>query len=81
MVPGKSELQGHTKTAAHVKNVKSQKDTQSITAFGEVRNKPAVKAGVALIERKNISFTLLDSLMKTLHDVADDSKTVKKHEL
>ena len=37
-VPEKSELQGHTKPATHVKikNVKSQKDNQSITALGEI---------------------------------------------
>ena len=32
---------------------------------------------VALIVRKNVSFTFLDSLLETLHGVANDSKAIQ----
>jgi hypothetical protein len=51
-----------------------------MTSFASVRNHNTVKAElnvVALIARKNISFNFLDSLLETLHGIADDSKAIK----
>ena len=51
-----------------------------MTSFVQVRDLSIVKAElnvVALIARKNISFHFLDSLVETLHGMANDSKAVK----
>ena len=80
LVPGKSELIGHTKTTLHIKRSKTAQDNHSMTSFTNVRDPDTVKAElnvVALIARKNISFNFLDSLLETLHGIADDSKAIK----
>lgn len=51
-----------------------------MTSFAVTKNSATVKAElnvVALIARKNISLNFLDSLVNTLHGIADDSKGIK----
>ena len=80
LVPGKSELIGHTKTALHIKRSKTAQENHPMTSFSTVTNHNTVKAElnvVVLIARKNISFNFMDSLLETLHEIADDSKAIK----
>ncbi|CAM1331742.1 Uncharacterised protein r2_g4065 [Pycnogonum litorale] len=51
-----------------------------MSSFVMVRDSSTIKAElnvVALIARKNISFNFLDSLVSTLHGIANDSKAIK----
>ena len=55
LVPGKSELIGHTKTALHIKHSKTAQENHPMTSFSTVTNYNTVKAElnvVALIARK-----------------------------
>jgi hypothetical protein len=59
LVPGKSELIGHTKTGLHIKCSKTAEENHPMTSFANVTNNSTVKAELnvaALIARKNISF-------------------------
>ena len=80
LVPGKSELIGHSKSSLHVRNAKTVDETQPMTSFVTSKESPMIKAElnvVALIAQKNVSFNFLDSLLQTLHGIAEDSKAVK----
>uniref|UniRef100_UPI00358E6B22 uncharacterized protein isoform X4 n=1 Tax=Myxine glutinosa TaxID=7769 RepID=UPI00358E6B22 len=81
LVPGKSELIGHTKTSLHLQRAKTCQQSRPISSFAVTRDSTTVKAElnvVALIARKNISLNFLDSLVATLHGIADDSKGIKE---
>ena len=80
LVPGKSELIGHTKSMVHVQRAKAVEENRPMSSFVAVRDSSTIKAElnfVALIARKNISFNFLDSLVSTLHGIANDSKGIK----
>ena len=70
LVPGMSELIGHTKTALHIKRSKTAQENHPVTSFAIVKDYDTVKAElnvVELIAKRNISFNFLDSLPETLH--------------
>ena len=80
LVPGKSELLKHTNTALHVQCSKTVVENRPMEAFVTTKEPSVVKAElnvVALIVRKNVSFNFLDSLLETLHGVANDSKAIQ----
>ena len=77
LVPGKSELIGHSKSSLHVQNAKTVDGTQPMTAFVTSKESPVIKAELNVVAQKNVSFNFLDSLLQTLHGIADDSKAVK----
>ena len=63
LVPWRSELIGHTKSAQHIRLSKQVADNQSLMNFVDSKDFPKVKAElntVALMVRKNISFNFLD---------------------
>ena len=79
LVPGKSELISRSKGHLHLRNAKTVKVLQPITAFVTSNESAVMKAElnvVALVAQKNVSFNFLDSLLKTLHGLADGSKAV-----
>ena len=80
LVAGKSELIGHTKSSQHARNMKTVQTNQPVSNFVQVASFPQIKAelnAVALIARRNLSFSFLDHLTKTVHFVADDSKVIR----
>ena len=75
LVPGKSELQSHTKSASHIQNMKTVSQVAPMTSFVQTINSSIVKAKlniVALIARNNLSFNLSDSLLATFHAILPD---------
>jgi len=76
---GNSELISHTKSAQHIRNMKTVETTRPVTEFIAVSSYSRIKAElntVALVARKTLSFQFLDQLMETLHFVANDSKAI-----
>ncbi|KAK4307141.1 hypothetical protein Pmani_021100 [Petrolisthes manimaculis] len=81
LVPGKSELMGHRNTSLHVQRAKTGQQNQLLSSFAVTRDSTTVKAElnvVVLIARKNISLNFLDSLVTTLHGIADYSKGIRE---
>lgn len=80
LAPGKSELKGHIETSLHKQRARVCKQSRSLSSFIATRDSATIRAElnvVALIARKNISFNFLDSLVATLHGIADDSNAIK----
>ena len=80
LVPGKSELLKHAKTASHVQCSKTVEENRPMEAFLINKEPTVVKAElnvIARIVRKNVSFNFLDSLLEMLHGVANDSKAIQ----
>ncbi|KAK3891156.1 hypothetical protein Pcinc_004946 [Petrolisthes cinctipes] len=72
---------GHRNTSLHVQRAKTGQQNQLLSSFAVTRDSTTVKAElnvVALIARKNISLNFLDSLVATLHGIADDSKGIRE---
>ena len=77
LVPGKSELQKHTKTTDHIKNTKAVQSSSSLINFVSVTSDAQVKAElniVAMITRNNISLRFSDALLSTVKHCFPDSK-------
>jgi len=81
LASGKSELISHSKTAAHIAQMKQVESSRSMQTFlEESLNRNKVKAElntVALMARRSEPLRFLDHLLETLHFVADDSKTIR----
>ena len=63
LVPGKSELIGHSKAQLHLRNAKTVKVPQPMTALVTSNESAVMKAelnAVALVARKNVSFNFLN---------------------
>ena len=81
LASGKSELISHSKAAAHIALIKQVESNRSMETFlEESLNRNKVKAElntVALMARRSAPLRFLDHLLKTLHFVVDDSKTIR----
>ena len=80
LVPGKYELQKHTKTTDHIKNTKAVQSSSSLINFVSVTSDAQVKAElniVAMIARNNISLRFSDALLSTVKHCFPDSKIAR----